>query len=107
MSNKRAGFPTENDTFSIDSSGIQELCLHVADSIRTIADCPRCSSCLLIKASIQQIEVKCPSGCFRFDCECVGLNGRWLTGVLDFPGNQKLNESRSLALDGIGTIGSI
>jgi hypothetical protein len=69
-----------------DSQGIQDLCRQIADGLQVVPNCPCCSAAVQVALSAQGVEVLCPSGCFRFDCRRDPHTGAFVTGLLDFPG---------------------
>ena len=69
-----------------DSQGIQDLCRLIADGLQAAGNCPCCSAVLQVTMSAQGAAVSCPSGCFRFNCHRDPHTGAFVTGLLDFPG---------------------
>jgi hypothetical protein len=68
-----------------ESQAIQELCKQIADGVRAAGDCPCCLTAVRIAMSTQDIEVACPTGCFRFVYRRDPHTGAFVSGLLDFP----------------------
>ena len=69
-----------------DLQAIQRLCQQIADGLQAAGGCPCCSASLQAKVNLEAVDVTCPSGCFRFSYRRDPLTGAFVSGSLDFPG---------------------
>jgi hypothetical protein len=72
---------------SEDYSGqaIMDFCQRVADGLEAAGNCPVCAVAVQVTFSLHGVEVRCPTGCFRFDCNRDAHTGTFVSGWLDFP----------------------
>ncbi len=65
---------------------VMQLCERIADGLQAVGNCPCCSAVVEFRRAAGRFEVRCPSGCFKFDFLRDHRTGAFVSGLLDLPG---------------------